>query len=475
MRKLGITYLLLLLTSLSRSQIILNPKDFGLSLDKTGVENYNILYECHKKAKEIGANISYLGIDTILLDIPLKARTIPLTEQVDFAGATLKVRNNSQNHWLFDMVKSSKTTKITWEDIKKNDLKGINNAILIIKDAEPWVRERTGYGSGHIRQDLLYIKNGKIVNSPTYEYNALTSKPIIDICEIDDIEKQIKNVSIIRERDSEFMTRCFRIVKQDKVHLSNIVIKTPESPHYGDASIMMEECSNAVLDCINIDGTYSQTNKYGYGISFNNVWNVVCKKIVANGKWGVFGNNNVNKILLENCDINRFDIHCYGKDISFRKCTIRKLYNQFSSVYGTILFDSCIFDHAIPLLIESSYNAYTPFNVVWKNCTFYLDKKHNYIMTLFGVPEPYNTRQELRRKCLPNIAMQNCSVVLANDVDKWYLVETGGIKYKDSFDYITDITIKGLKVVNEGNRTFELFSEKVKTTNAVNTSIKRNK
>ena len=464
MRSLIVTFIFLTLTSLSKSQIVLNPKEFGLSLENTGVKNYNILYECHNRAKEIGANVSYSGIDTILLDIPLNAKTIPLTNQVDFAGVTLKVRNNSQNHWLFDMVKSSKRMKIDWDVIEKNEIKGIGNAILIIKDAEPWVRERIGYGIGHTRQDLLYVRNGKIVNTTTYEYNVLTSKPVIDICETDDVEKHVKNVSIIREKDSEFMTRCFRIVKQDKVHLSNVRIITPESSLYGDASIMMEECSNVVLDCINIDGTYSQTNKYGYGISFNNVWNVVCKNIVAYGKWGVFGNNNVNKLLLENCDINRFDIHCYGKDITFRKCIIRRLYNQFSSVYGKISFDSCIFDHVIPLLIESSYNAYTPFNVEWKNCVFHMDKNHNYLITLLGVPEQYNERPELRRKSLPNITIKKCKFFLEDDVKKWYLIETGGNRYKEPFDYMNNITMKGVKVFGGKNAQFELSTERLRTT-----------
>lgn len=419
-------------------------------------------------AKEIGAVVSYSGIDTIYLDIPTEAKTIPLNSDVDFNGVVIFVRNNSKNHWLFDMVNPSRPYSLIWQDIEKGVVNGIKNALLIVKDQEPWVKERKGYGTRHTRMDLLYVKGGKLQNNTIYPYNSSVSKPVIFISEVDNKKKIIRNISIIRDEDSKYITRCFRIVNQNNVELSNISLKTPDSSLYGDGAIMVENCSNVIMDNITIDGTYSQNNKYGYGISLYNVWNVVCKNVIANGKWGIFGNNNVNKVILENCDINRFDIHCYGKDITMKKCIVRRLYNQFSSVFGTIVYDSCIFEHAIPLLIESSYNAYTPFDVVWKDCTFYLDKNRNYLITLLGVPEKYNERLELRFKSLPNISIKNCKVILDGEVDKWYLIKTGGNKYKDSFDYIKHITMKGINVYGGKNAHFKLCTEKINTTHRLN-------
>ena len=73
----------------------------------------------------------------------------------------------------------------------------------------------------------------------------------------------------------------------------------------------------------------------------------------------MFGNNNINTALIENSEINRFDIHCYGRDISFKDVVFVNLYNQFSSTFGTIRFDRCTFRHFTPVLYEASYNSYT--------------------------------------------------------------------------------------------------------------------
>jgi hypothetical protein len=39
-------------------------------------------------------------------------------------------------------------------------------------------------------------------------------------------------------------------------------------------------------------------------------------------------------------------------------------------VFGTVLFDGCRFTDFVPVLLEPTYNAYTPFTLVFKDCTF---------------------------------------------------------------------------------------------------------
>ena len=456
--------LLLIFTVTGSAKTALNPLDFGLNTAKSAADSYNILYTCHQEAKRIGANVTYQGIDTIYLDIPAGARSIPLTKNVDFAGVVLIVNNESTDHWLFDMLNSSKPSTIGLDDIERGKLKDVKNGLLIIKDEELWVKERKGYGIGHTRMDLLYVQDGIIKNNTIYPYNTPNSRPKVDFCEVDNCEKKISNITIVRTKNSSFRTFCFRILNQNNICLNNITIKTPESNLYGDTSIKIDNCANVILNHINIDGTYSQLNKHGYGISLNNVWNVICRNIDAYGKWGVFGTNNVNKIVLDNCNINRFDIHCYGRDVIAQNCNFVNLYNQFSGIYGFIKFKKCTFANCIPLLIESSYNAYTPFELEWKDCIFNLSAKKNYLLTLFGVPEVYNERPELRRKCLPNILARNCKVILDEDVNKWYLIHTGGVKYKDSFDYMTNVTLKNVKVEGNRNAEFVLSTEELSTT-----------
>ena len=89
------------------------------------------------------------------------------------------------------------------------------------------------------------------------------------------------------------------------------------------------------------------------------------------------------------------------------------------------------------------------------------------------MPEPYNERPELRRKCLPNITIKKCKIYLDDDVEKWQVVRTQGVAYKDSFDYITDVTINNVKVMSNEEKPFEMYSEELRTTRRVNIKIKK--
>lgn len=80
------------------------------------------------------------------------------------------------------------------------------------------------------------------------------------------------------------------------------------------------------------------------------------------------------------------------------------------------------------------------------------------------MPEAYNERLELRRKSLPNITVKNCKVVLEKNVKRWYLIHTGGVKYKDTFDNISDVVIKNVTVEGNEEAEFVLSTEKLRTT-----------
>ena len=69
--------------------------------------------------------------------------------------------------------------------------------------------------------------------------------------------------------------------------------------------------------------------KSGYAFSLNNVANFRAEKVVAKAPWGVFGGNNVNNTVLVDCEINRYDIHCYGKNVRADRCKFSDLYNQY--------------------------------------------------------------------------------------------------------------------------------------------------
>lgn len=450
----------------------INPRQYGLDKAANGVEACQVLQRCHADAVRKGATVSYKGIDTLKIEIPQGFTSIPLTEKVDFAGVTIIIENKTKDCYLFAKNSSLAEVNILGSEIDSGNFKRNKNLqsghfLLIIEDAEPWCG-RNGYVSKVKRKDAMIVKGGISSNLPISSYSSPVSKPQGWYRSIDSHKKTIRNLIFVRTQNSTYNTNCLKIENQYNIELKNITIQTPEdSVKYGDKAIHIENCVDVVLNDITINGTYSQLREYGYGISLFNIANLKVYRMYGRGNWGVFGTHCLNNVMLTNCDINRFDIHCYGRDVRAKGCMFNDLYNQFSSMYGAITFNKCEFKNFIPLLIESSYNAYTPFDVVWENCTFHLDKKNNYIMTLFGVPEPYNSRLELRRKCLPNITIQNSRVVLADDVDKWYLIQTGGVKYQDSFDYISSVNID-VDVYGKAGVKYDFSTEPLKTTNRIN-------
>lgn len=458
---------------------ILGPLDYGITEAADPIERYEILQKCHQEAVTKDYAISYLGIDTLRLEIPNGAEPLPLTEAVDFAGVTIIVENNQKDCFLYMMRSQMSKVQVCGPEIDKgvfdNGVFNDGSFLLVVEDEEPWC-SREGYDSSVKRKDAMIIINGRASSSPVSSYSTPVSKPVAKYRPINNKKILIKNLNFERSRNSSFETYCISVVNQVNVELNNIRITTPENKEkYADKAIYLENCVDVWLNDISIYGTYSLPRRYGYGICLMNITNLRINRMYGRGNWGVFGTHCLNNVVLKDCDINRFDIHSYGKDVKAIGCKFTDLYNQFSSIFGTIEFYKCLFKNFRPVLIESSYNAYTPFNLIWRKCTFFLDEKHNFLVTLYGVPAEYNNRPELRRKSLPNIRVQNCKVILSDDVKTWHLVETGGVKYQDSFDGIQQITIKGLKVKDSDLVDFKLFSEEIETTNPVTVNVNGNK
>jgi hypothetical protein len=205
-----------------------------------------------------------------------------------------------------------------------------------------------------------------------------------------------------------------------------------------------------------IDGTYSRKNLYGYGILMDNVWNSHFVRLTARANWGIFGTNNLNNTVLRNCDINRFDIHCYGRDISFKNCTFRNTlndintYNQFSSVFGTILFENCRFLHFYPVLHESSYNAYTEYNLVMRNCYMELDRNHNCIISAGKLENEINSRPELKEKCWPNITIDGLTLKTNGIADFYLFKPMGDNNYSKKLEHLSDISVSNVSLIPSG-------------------------
>lgn len=452
---------------------MISPLQFGLNEAKTGVDCYYVLQKTHNEAYRLGVGVSYSGVKELFLEIPKDAQSLPLTSFTDFAGVSLIVKNTQKDFFLFSM--SNKVTsvdlngeEIDGRDFTLNPILKSGRKLLVIKDKTPWVENRIGYNYGATRKDIMLVENGLGGNATVQSYCTSASSPECYYCEVNPSPKIVKNVVFQRASGSTKKTYFIMAENQYNVKLSNVDITTPDgSGLYGDKAIYMLNCVDVTLDGITINGTYSLPKRFGYGVSLDNIYNLQVKNMFARANWGVFGNNNVHKAMLQNCDINRFDIHCYGKDISFEDCDFVNLYNQFSSVYGLISFTNCNFSNFTPILMGRSYNAYTAYDVRFEECTFNLDKKHNSIINFSGFTTEENKRPELKEKCLPNVTMSDCRVNLAEGMKKWYVYNTQKTKdYEGRFSHISEVRIEGLST-NGGSATMEIFSKNIETVNKV--------
>ena len=436
----------------------ISPLDFGLEEAKTGIERYNVLLMTHQMAVKTGVNVSYIGIDTIKIEIPRNSKSIPLTQYNDFRGCVFVVKNTSNNCWLFDSTVKGESAAVSKQMIdegyfRSHEVLRRGRYLLLVEDKNPWVLNRKGYDYGHQRKDILLIENGVAKNQVVMPYNNAYSSPKCIFIKLNNQSFVFKNLIVERDPDCTFLTHIASIVGHDNVRVQAITVHTPPSDLVNDRGIMINDCTNVTLEDVSIDGTYSKYDHSGYGICLDNIWNFKATRLYGKGNWGIFGNNNINTAKLVDSQLNRFDIHCYGKDISFRNVAFFDLYNQYASVYGTIRYDKCTFTEFVPVRNSGSYNAYVAHNVVLNDCVLYANPSRNFLFKLLNLNEPTNERHELAEKCLPNISINNLMVNLRDGADSFYIFSCSysGQKITD-IGYLSKINIEGLVINSDENK-----------------------
>jgi len=404
---------------------IVSPFDFGLAEARSDSARYEVLYATHRHAVDSGAIVSYSGVGAVTVEVTSRSRPIPLTRRNDFGGLHLTVRNVTKEHCLFELkdtlwsVFDLRASAVDSGDFSGSDLLANGTFLVVLEDQHPWVNRREGYQYGTMRKDILLVRDGRALNSPISPYATDSTEMTASFLPSDEELKTIANLTIMRDSSSTAKTYCFGIEGINNLRISNLNIYTPDPKNmYADAAVSLRNCTNVTFEDVLIDGTYSRKNLYGYGILMDNVWNSHFVRLTARANWGIFGTNNLNNTVLRNCDINRFDIHCYGRDVALYNCHFGNLYNQFSSVFGTVLFDGCRFTDFVPVLLEPSYNAYTSFALVFKDCIFDAIPGRNFLVSTGKLDNKTNERPELSRKCWPDVTIRNMTVNISNKIDK---------------------------------------------------------
>lgn len=393
----------------------ISPYQFGWADAVSATDRYRVLLATHQAAVAAHSQVDYSGIDTIGLDIPDDFKSIPLAAYNDFKGCVIRVRNTQRRVVLFTCASDRTPVNVDKALIDTGVFVSVpelaeNRKLLVIEDQNPWVEQRKGYRYGHQRRDILLLENGHAKNSVVMPYCNVQSSPLCVCISPRYAFLVVKNLTLIRDSSSTVITSAFDISGIDSVLVSDFSIITPESPLVGDNAVKITDCSNVTFSHVTIKGTYSRTDYYGYGILMDNIWNFRAENLFADGNWGVFGTNNMNTSTIANSTINRFDIHCYGRNAYFDSVRFFKLYNQFSSHFGIVSFRHCEFRDFVPVLIEPSYNAYTEFDLIVDSCVFYTTRAKNYLVNTGSLDGQPNARPELSEKKLPRLKVTDLKV-----------------------------------------------------------------
>ena len=410
----------------SRAQTV-SPLDFGLAEATTGTERYEVLQHAHQAALWKGLPISYAGIDSLEIVVPAGSKPIPLPEDTDFAGLVLTVYNPNRNGFLFEMSQDLKSLDLDKETVAAWDFRrvpelndGVN--LLVVEDRAPWVKQRKGYSYGATRRDISLLRKGVARSKPVQPYGMATSDPKVSYCPVTLSQKVVRNLTVLRTSGSTRKTYCFLFQNQNNILVENVRVLTPESNLTADQVFAVRNCTNVLFTDVTIDGTYSRADSYGYGIAMDNVWKSRFVRLNARGNWGIFGNNNINGVQVEESDINRLDVHCYGRDIYCRNTTFRDLYNQFASFYGFLTFERCAFVDFVPILFENSYNACTFFEILIKDCTLKVDINRPWLINAGNVYDDPNERPELAGKYLPSVLIDGLEIETPKHLMLWNLI-----------------------------------------------------
>lgn len=428
-----------------------SPRDFGWDQAESDSARYWVLYNTHVAALERNATVCYQGFDTLDIEIPSNAMSIPLGDSNNFADAVFRVKNTHRNLFLFSRIRGAQPITVADNEllcrcIENKEFSPIpemreGHYLLHIIDSNAWVGERAGHAYGHYREDLTFISNGHGVDPTIAPYLPHNSQPRCKIVryEMDDTRFYFGHVALVRDSLATHRTYLLDIQYLVSPIISHVSVFTPASTLVDDCIMRIYHCYMPYFDTISIQGSYSRTNRSGYGILMNNCFYSQFNSLYARTPWGVFGTNNMNNVVFQDCDFDRFDIHCYGRDIFFYNCRQQDSYNQYSSTFGIISHENCHFTNFTPVLIENSYNAYNHFELWLEGCSWHLTPERNYLMDAGTLSRPKPIREELEAYCLPSVRIENSTITADKKVRNMHLFHFRGQPVQQSIqttDYI---------------------------------------
>jgi len=267
------------------------------------------------------------------------------------------------------------------------DLKEFNNCLVIIRDNNDKIGNRSGYGSSRAKEELFFVEeNGRIVGDVAWtftDYTSLTAYPAgnsyltVDggsfLVSGEGAPPSDKKIGYLH--NGFVISRSRTIVKNQVVGLDHGKADIAMNPRSGFYS--MNTVFDVTLENIRLipwekdrQGTDRDVHSGTYGIGGNRLLKTTFRNITAEGTsiyWGVFGTNMNKNFFVENCRLNRIDVHFHCWNLIIKDSHIG---NKGITVTGggELIIENTTCDNNRFVNFRKDYGGKWDGNIMIRNC-----------------------------------------------------------------------------------------------------------
>jgi hypothetical protein len=121
-------------------------------------------------------------------------------------------------------------------------------------------------------------------------------------------------------------------------------------------------------------------------------------------------------------------------------------------MYGTVSFNKCEFFDFTPVLFEPTYNAYTIFNLKFKNCIIHARSGKTCLISAGELRgDKTDGRSELSKQEFPNLYISGLKIDMPDNADVYYLYRFKKKLFQSPIDNVSGIKqLKGVKFTSPG-------------------------
>ena len=432
----------------------------------SGLQRYGSIEYVHNLARMNEDNVIYPENRVVKITVPNSSGEILLSPYTDFNGCIFEVEaciGASINLFAFDPQVSPTSVTVNKNLLCKDSyVYGANNELdsspklLIIEDQTVWTLRGSDPSTADEikRRDILYVRDNIVQNDPIATYNNSESNPLCKYINVSTEQKVFKNLTFKRTSSSNLIN-LLAIRNQYNVKIENITVKeiSPVTV-YHDRCINVVNSANIEMNNITIENTYSAYLEWGYGITMVNVWDSRFTNIVATKpEKGVFCNDDINIMSISDSSLNRVDVHCYGRDITCTNCLFtntsanlqartNNVFNRFSSFFGKLIYNNCVFSGFLPVRIDSDYNVYTAFDLELEGCSITVENRFRSIVNMDRIdPSSSTTRNDLLERCLPNISIRNLTIHFPANITEFSIIRIANLNYTGNIQYMDTLLV----------------------------------